>query len=101
MKLKNQKNETDNKLKNEAGDKLKTGVLKTEKKEVKTRWKIKNWIDNKMRIWTKQAKNELNKSCGNKYCITELIVAYNQKKRKLFLPERFPFGPEFSQKGIG
>ena len=49
----------------------------------------------------KRAKNELNKSCGNKYCITELIVAYNQKKRKLFLPERFPFGPEFSQKGIG
>ena len=88
-------------MKNEAENKLKNGVLKTEKKEVKTRWKIKNRIDNKMRIWTKRAKNELYKSCGNKYCITELIVAYNQKKRKLFLPERFPFGPEFSQKGIG
>ena len=48
-----------------------------------------------------EQKNELYKSCGNKYCIIELIVAYNQKKRKLFLPEKLAFGPEFSQKGIG
>ena len=45
MKLKNQKTklkinikkQSRKKLKNEAGDKLKNGVLKTEKKEVKTR----------------------------------------------------------------
>lgn len=35
-----------------------------------------------------ERKKELYKSCGNKYCITELIVAYNQKKRKLFLSEK-------------
>ena len=88
-------------MKNEAENKLKNGVLKTERKEVKTRWKIKNWMDNKMRIWTKRAKNELFNAYWDKHRTSKLIVAYNQKKRKLFLPERFPFGPEFSQKGIG
>jgi uncharacterized membrane protein yozV len=35
-----------------------------------------------------ERKNELYKNCGNKYCISKLIVAYHQKKRKHFLPEK-------------
>ena len=80
---------------------MKNGVLKTEKKEVKTRWKAKNRIEKEMWIQKKQTKNELFNAYWDKHRTSKLIVAYNQKKRKLFLPERFPFGPEFSQKGIG